>query len=185
MELIEVLDGFRRNYFDIRRILPWLDSCIWENDKPAFTGFAKPIDTKFIESLHLDLSLAAKLSNPRSKNAFILRYDPNRGSLDSFNTLFPGMIENKIPLAILHTDVGFDELIRFANKNRELNIIIESGPRKLLYYFDKIKETLRECKNVFLSTYNFCNWLDMNNYVRWGCVTGLFMGLTCLPLIVT
>ncbi len=176
MELTEVLDSFRNNYFDIKRTLPWLDSCVWENDKPAFAGFAKPIETNFIESLYLDLSLKGKLSNLRSKNAFILRYDPNRGNLNSFNVLFPEMIDNKIPLAILHTDVGFDELMIFANKNREINIIIECGTRKILYFFEKIKEVLKECKNLFLCTYNFCNWLGHEQLHEMGLSDRLIYG---------
>jgi len=159
MELIEILDRFRGNYFDIKEALPWLDSCVWETDKPAFAGFAKPIETNFVESLSLDVSLKGKLSNLRRKKAFILRYDPHIGSLDSCNILFPEMIENRVPLAVLHTDIDFDELMNFANKNRQINIIIECGTRKILYFFEKIKEVLKECKNTFLCTYNFCNWL--------------------------
>ncbi len=159
MELIEILDKFRRNYFNIKKTLPWLDSSVWPTDKPAFAGFAKPIETSFVESLRLDLSLRGKLSSLRKKNAFILRYDPNTGDLDSFDTLFPEMIENSVPLAVLHTDIDFDELMSFANNNSEINIIIECGNRKILYFFEKIKEVLKKCGNVFLCTYNFCNWL--------------------------
>ncbi len=176
MEPVEILEGFRHNYLAIKSALPWLDSCIWKDDKPAFPGFAKAIETDFVESLYLDSSLAGKLSHFRSKNALILRYDPNKGSLDSFNILFPEIAENKIPLAILHTDVGFDELMIFANKNREINIIIECGPRKILYFFEKIKEVLKACKNIFLCTYNFCNWLGHEQLCDMGFCDRLIYG---------
>ncbi len=159
MELTEVVDQFRCNYRDIKRALPWLDSCVWENEKPAFARFARPVETDFIASQNLDVSLKGKLSDLRSKRPFLLRYDPKRGSLEAFAPLFPEMIGNKIPLAILHTDIGFEELKRFANTHKELPLIIECGTRKILYFFDTIKEVLLGCKNVFLCTYNFCNWL--------------------------
>jgi predicted TIM-barrel fold metal-dependent hydrolase len=168
MKLITILEQFLKNYFKIKNALPWLDSSVWEDEKSAFPAFAKPIETPYIRSMNLDFSLKGKLPDLRGKDGCILRYNPNKGSLDSFGMIFPEMVENRIPLSILHTDVGFDEIINFANKNSRLNVIIESGPRKIMYFFDAIEEALRKCDNMFLCTYNFCNWLGHERLVKMG-----------------
>lgn len=168
MELIKNLTGFRQNYLEIKNTLPWLDSCVWEDETPAFKGYAKAVETDYIKSMELHPSLKGRLADLKEKGFFTLRFTPDNGPLGSFREVFREMAENKIPLSVLHTDVDFDRLTAFADKNEGLNIIIESGPRKILYFIDKIKEVLAKNRNIYLSTYNLCNWLGHEQLCRMG-----------------
>ena len=90
------------------------------------------------------------------------------GSIDALAPLFPEMAALSIPLVVLHTDVGFGEIRKLADAHPELQIILESGPRKILYFLKDVEELLAGCNNVWLSTYNFCNWLGIEGMCEKG-----------------
>ena len=69
---------------------------------------------------------------------------------------------------VLHTEVDFPEIEKLAAENAEWNIVITSGDRKLIYHYEKILHALRNHSNIYLCTYNFCNWLGHEHLVKLG-----------------
>jgi len=174
-DLNERVRLLRSVYNEVKAALPWLDASVWENDKISFEGFNQNIATPSVRAANLDLSLEGRL--PILKNKIhILRFNPLNGPLDSFRNIFPEMSDNNIPLTILHTNIGFDDIRRFASENPRLKIILESGPRKILYAIKEIKNLLKQCDNVYLCTYNFCNWYGHEESCRIGLGNKLLFG---------
>jgi uncharacterized protein len=168
-ELVRKVRQLRSAYNEVKKALPWLDGCIREEDEISYRGFIRNIETPFIRSSDLQPSMKGRLSSLRNHNIHLLRYNPSFGSLVHFSDFFNEMSENNIPLIVLHTDVTFEDIAQLANTFTSLKIIIESGPRKLLYFIEDVKKILKNCLNVYLSTYNFCNWYGHEEI----CVMGL------------
>ena len=98
---------------------------------------------------------------------------------------FPEYINNNLPEKIefpdnivrfLHTEVDFPEIEKFATENPKKNIIIESGDRKLIYHYEKVLHALQNYSNIYLCTYNFCNWLGHEQLVELGLADRLLYG---------
>jgi len=64
-------------------------------------------------------------------------------------------------LIVLHTDVALQSIPPLAHSHPALKIVVESGPRKIVYFLAELEALLASCPNVFLSTYNVCNWLGL------------------------
>jgi len=94
-----------------------------------------------------------------SGNAQIIRLNTEKYELNQLDSLLDKMEINGIPLAVLHTQVDFEATEKLAVERSRLNIIIESGDRKLIYHYEKILAILKKCPNIYLCSYNFCNWM--------------------------
>jgi predicted TIM-barrel fold metal-dependent hydrolase len=175
-ELVRNVRQLRSAYNNVKKALPWLDGCIWEEDKISYRGSLRNIETPYIRSSELQPSMKGRLSSLRNNNIHLLRYNPSFGSLFHFSDCFPEMAENNIPLVVLHTDVSFGDIGQLANTFTSLKIIIESGPRKILYFIDDVKKILKNCMNVYLSTYNFCNWYGHEEIFNMGLANKLLYG---------
>jgi uncharacterized protein len=175
-ELVRKVRQLRSAYNEVKKALPWLDGCVWEEDEISFRGFHRNIETPYIRSVELQPSMKGRLSSLRYHDIRLLRYNPSFGSIDQFSDFFPQLAENNIPLVLLHTDVAFEDIGRLANTFTSLNIIVESGPRKLIYFMKDIKKILGECMNVYLCTFNFCNWHGHEEIVGTGLANKLLYG---------
>lgn len=167
---------FRRNYRDIKNSLPWLDVSVRENEAPAFPH-ALPIQTDYAKAKPADPTLTDVLARLQSEGQVqLLRLTPDLFPLTSCAPLLDRMQQLGIPLVILHTDMGFEDLRQLAQTRPALKIILESGPRKLIYHYSQVKEILRSCPNFYLSTYNFCNWHGHEELVKLGLTHKLLYG---------
>jgi uncharacterized protein len=175
-EFVRSVRQLRSSYNEVKKALPWLDGCVWEEDEISYRGFHRDIETPYIRSVELQASMKGRLPSLRYHNIHLLRYNPSFGSLNHFSDFFPEMTENNIPLVVLHTDVAFEDIRQLANTFTSLKIIVESGPRKLLYFIEDIKKILKECINVYLCTYNFCNWYGHEEIYGLGLASKLLYG---------
>ncbi|HNX27769.1 MAG TPA: hypothetical protein PKK48_10215, partial [Phycisphaerae bacterium] len=88
----------------------------------------------------------------------------------------PELASARIPLVILHTDMPISEIRDFAKSYPAATFILESGPRKILYFISQVAELLTSCPNVFLSTYNFSNWMGIEQFCQKGFASRLLYG---------
>ncbi|MDD2706636.1 MAG: amidohydrolase family protein [Verrucomicrobiae bacterium] len=172
------LHALRKAYHSIQQALPWFDATVRENDPPFFKAHAHPLSTPHAQSLPLDPKYAGRLASLRKeKSVQILRYDPTiSGPIQSLEPFFAEMTGEKMPLAILHTDLPFSEMGPLAVRHPGLNIIMESGPRKILYSIVEIETLLLEHPNMHLSTWNFVNWLGIERFLDKGLGQRLLFG---------
>ncbi len=151
---------FRRAYEAVYAALPWLDMAVWDDDPPAFPGYARDYDLPAIKAADAEPAMVDALAELRAEGCQLLRYQPElSGSLEALSPLLVEMAREKMPLVLLHTDVEFDEMARLAAQYPQLPIIVESGPIKILYFLAHLEELMGRHGNVYLCTYNFCNWL--------------------------
>jgi hypothetical protein len=65
------------------------------------------------------------------------------------------LLEHKLPLFVWHTEVSLASLYTLAKSFQELNIILETQTKKILYHARVLFSLMRECQNVFIETSNF------------------------------
>lgn len=66
------------------------------------------------------------------------------------------LIERHLPLFVFHSEADFRDLYQLANRYPELQIIIESQPRKIMYNVRMILPLMKACPNIHLEISNFC-----------------------------
>lgn len=169
---------FRTMYSKIKQALPWLDMSYWDTDTPAFPKYAKSYDIPFIKSIPLKAEMQGQLKSIRQKEGIgIFRFCPSNLTIQNgLDRLIPELAEQKIPLVVLHTEVSWAEIKALAERNPSLPIIIESGNRKILYFFKEISDLLQSYSNLYLCTYNFCNWLGIERLCNQGLSQRLLFG---------
>jgi len=159
----------RDEYFRVCQSLPWLDMSVWEDDYPAFKGYGINITIPYIKSATLDTSMKGNLSRLKNeRKIYLLRYSPLMGPLNNLHDFFYEMEKLKIPLVILHTDTDLNLLESIALLYPSMSFILESGPAKILYFIDKIETLMLRCHNIFLCSYNLCNWMALERLCRKG-----------------
>lgn len=140
----------------IQQALPWLDATVWPEDRPAYPEFARPLGTDMVPERIL------KYRPALSDEPQIMRYEPQlSGPFDTLDGALDRLAEAGVPLAVRHTEVDFDRIAELAQQHPRLAVIIESGDRKILYHLEAVEKVMNEHENVYLSTFNFCNWLGI------------------------
>ena len=161
-----------------RSALPWLDVSYYPGEEPAFGRFALPIEHETVKGDVLHTGLAGQLERKRTEAGIMLwRWIPSEsGSLAGLEPVIGQLVECKLPLVVRQTDLTFGELGAFARVHPQLAIILESGPRKLLYHIHHIEAKMLKCSNLYLSTYNFCNWLGIERFRSKGLLKRILFG---------
>ena len=162
-DLLPSVWQLRAGYGAVRAALPWLDASAYPGEPPAFGAFAKPADLPVAAAMAATHELAGRVARLRREGALQLaRYSPAAsGPLEEMGALLAELAETRVPFVVLHTDVPFPRIRALADAHPRLNVVIESGPRKILYFFREVQELLAPRPNLFLSTYNLCNWLGL------------------------
>lgn len=173
-DYMKCVTDFKASYDRIKNALPWLDCAVYENEKTAFPEYAKGIETDFIRTA--ELRLDSNIGKLKTEGFQILRYNSANCPIEKVYPLFDEIKKYQIPLSFLHTQVSFEKMEEIAAANPELNIIIESGDRKLIYHIEKVFEALKNHKNIFLCSYNFCNWMGHEKLINEGLAERLLYG---------
>ncbi len=159
-DYLESVRQLRRAYEAVYAALPWLDMAVWDDDPPAFPEYARAYDLPAIKAADAQPGMVGALPELRAEGYQLLRYQPElSGTLPALHPLLAQMAREKMPLVLLHTDVEFDEMARLSGQYPQLPLIVESGPVKILYFLAHLEELMGRHENVYLCTYNFCNWL--------------------------
>lgn len=69
-------------------------------------------------------------------------------------SLVPWMMDRYQPMFIWHTELDWNELYYFARRLPQLNIVIESQHRKIIYHMRPLLTLMRDCPNVYLEISN-------------------------------
>lgn len=64
------------------------------------------------------------------------------------------MSKHKLPLFLWHTEINWNEVYEIAKGFKNLNIVIESQYRKILYDIRSVLTLMKECSNVYLEISN-------------------------------
>ncbi len=173
-----ILPHYRRQYLALRATLPWLDASCYPEEKPVFADFALPVGHAVVKSAVLKPGSIETIQAARTESEMCLwRWAPaESGSLSDLEPLIGRLCECKLPLIIRQTDLTFHELEQFALFHPRLAIILESGPRKLLYHIHHIEAGMLKCPNLCLSIFNFCNWLGLERFKAKGLTARLLFG---------
>ncbi len=176
-EFLKSVRQLRKAYSIICRSLPWLDMSAWNDDPPAFKEYAKKVRLPSVKSMLFSGKMKGRIARyKKAENVRLLRYSPSSGLLEDMRKFFPEMEEQETPLVVLHTDTDFPVLKKLARCHPDMTFIIESGPEKILYFVEQIELLMLSCRNVFLCTYNLCNWLILERFCEKGLGTRLLFG---------
>ncbi|MCX6986455.1 MAG: hypothetical protein NT118_17170, partial [Lentisphaerae bacterium] len=176
-EVVARVKQLRGNYNRVKSALPWLDMSVWKDEKPDFPGYAAKLQTDYVKVSAADPILAGDLGKLiKEKNIRMLRLAPDKFSPDTCGALFDQMEELGMPLIILHTDISFDKIRALAETRPKLNIVIESGPKKIIYHIAVLKELLKSLSNIYLCSYNFLNWRGHEEIIGMGMAHKLLYG---------
>lgn len=170
---LSALRTWRRDYRRTRQALPWLDISAWPDDLPAYQDHATAIDHAVVAA-----NVLTRETHPDAADTpLIWRYLPDQsGPLQALSPQLQQLADHHQPLAILHTDLAIPEIAGFAAEHPRLSIVIESGPRKILYFIGDLLELLPHHPNLYLSTHNLCNWLGLERLVDAGLGERLLFG---------
>lgn len=173
-----ILHSCRGQYLAARFALPWLDVSYYPEEEPAFGRFAFPIEHDVIKAAILRPDSAGKISRNRVESGICLwRWLPGEsGPLPERAPVIRELTECKLPLVVRQTDLTFYELEKLASAHPRLSIILESGPQKLLYHIHHIEVEMLKCPNLYLSTFNFCNWLGLERFRSKGLLDRVLFG---------
>ena len=80
------------------------------------------------------------------------------------------------PRLVIQTEHSFEEIAAMAAAEPDVNFIIASGDKKLLYHIAAITSLLQEIPNLYLSTGNLCNTFALERLVDAGCKDKLLYG---------
>jgi predicted TIM-barrel fold metal-dependent hydrolase len=168
----------RQAYRAVRDSLPWLDASAYPSERPAFPQFAKPLATPFVRAMTASAAIAGRVGQLRREGALQLaRYSSaESGPLENMEPLLTELAAQRVPLVVYHTDVPLPKVAELAGEHPRLSVILESGPRKILYFFSQVQELLSTWPNVLLSTYNLCNWLGLERLAGAGAGERLLFG---------
>lgn len=176
--LKKYLHSYRNQYLAARRDLPWLDASYWPDDPPAFKRHAHPVGHEAVKAAVLRPDSAGTINRQHGQPGISLwRWLPEEsGPLAGLETVIRELTDCKLPLVARQTDLTFHELEFFALAHPRLPVILESGARKLLYHIHHIEAKMVKCPNLYLSTYNFCNWLRLERFRSKGLIERLLFG---------
>jgi len=162
--LLDRVHRLRASYRDAASALPWLDAARCDGDAPLLSG-ATDSGLPAAPRVPLEPGLRAA-DHPGS----LVVYDPDRaGPIDALHDLLDELAAAALPLVVLHTDLDCDALGALARRHPRLQIVVESGPVKILYFIDPLRQLLLNHPNVWLCTWNLCNWLGIETL----CAAGL------------
>jgi len=173
-----ILRHYRSQYLALRADLPWLDASCYPEEKPAFADFALPVGHAVVKSAVLKPDSTETIRPAQTESEICLwRWRPaESGPLSGLEPFIGKLCECKLPLIVRQTDLTFHELEQFALSHPRLAVILESGPRKLLYHIRHIEARMLKCPNLYLSTFNFCNWLGLERFKAKGLPARLLFG---------
>ncbi|MBR7131036.1 MAG: amidohydrolase family protein [Lentisphaeria bacterium] len=77
---------------------------------------------------------------------------------------------------VIQTEYSFEEIESMAKAEPEVNFIIASGERKLLYHYAAIEKLLLAYPNIFLANGNFCSTRGLERLIDAGCRKKLLYG---------
>ncbi|HUS80239.1 MAG TPA: amidohydrolase family protein [Armatimonadota bacterium] len=175
--MLDRVHRLRESYHRAATALPWLDAARWEEDAPAFAAFASDPGLPSVRRVTLEPGLRGRLARDAGERRFLVRHDPVRsGPLAGLDDLLIEMAGASLPLVILHTDVELEDIAGLARSHPRLQIIVESGPAKILYFIEPLERLLRAQPNVWLCTYNLCNWLGLERLCAAGLGDRLLLG---------
>lgn len=168
----------RAAYQKVASALPWLDASVWPDESSAFPQHAEPLKTPCGKAIPLDSGMAGVLRRYCAQHeVHLLRYSPPQiGVLQEQDKLLSELASAQLPLVILHTDIPLPEIGRLARSHPNLPIIIESGPLKILYHLEEIEQLMLDIPNLYLCTYNLCNWLGLERLCEVGLASRLIYG---------
>ena len=86
------------------------------------------------------------------------------------------------PRLVVQTEHTFDEIEKMAADAPEINFIIASGDKKLLYHFEIASQLIAKYPNLYLCTANLCNELALERLVAMGVKDKLLFG-TMMPYL--
>lgn len=176
-EVIAKVEQLRKNYNQVKAALPWLDMSVWNDERPAFPKYAARLGTDYVNTAAANPILKVDLEKLKKENNIrMLRLTPDKFPLDNCGSLLDRMEALAMPLIILHTDLGFDKIRELAESRPKLKIIIESGPKKILYHILILKKLLKNSPNIHLCSYNFLNWLGHEELIEMGLSHKLLYG---------
>ena len=86
------------------------------------------------------------------------------------------------PRLVRQTEHSFEEIEEMAAAHPEINYIIASGEKKLLYHFDALKRVLAAHSNLYVATSNLCNEFALERLIGEGLAAKLLYGsmMPCL-----
>ena len=80
------------------------------------------------------------------------------------------------PRLVMQTEHSFEEIAAMAEAEPEINFILASGNKKLLYHIADITLLLNKHPNLYLATGNMCNTFALERLVAAGCKDKLLYG---------
>lgn len=170
----ELREAYRR----VASTLPWLDATVWPEERPAFPEHAQPLATPHVAAAALEPQMTGRVRDfCTGHRVQLLRYSPAlAGPLREQRGLLDELAQASIPLVVLHTDVSPAEVEALAQDHPHLPIIVESGPLKIMYQLEELRELLLRRGNVYLCTYNLCNWMALERLCDAGLAPRLIYG---------
>ncbi|OGV39558.1 MAG: hypothetical protein A2X48_13050 [Lentisphaerae bacterium GWF2_49_21] len=177
-ERLKNLQQLRNNYSQVRNALPWFDCCIREKDHAVFSqaDLSKSISTP--PGIRLQKNLTGKIRDLyHEKGPFILIVNnPDILFEKAFLPVLKEIADQHIPVSVVMKECWFDKVLNAASNFQKINFIIESGEQKLIYHIEIIEKMLANKKNIFLSSFNFCNWLGIEKFCHKGLGKQLLFG---------
>ena len=160
--------ALRALYRGLVAALPWFDVCRDEGDPPAFADYAT--------DLHLPAVARAPVGTTSTRPAepHLAVYVPAQSG--SLSDVAQDCARTGTPLVVRHTDVALPRLGEVARAHPTLPLVIESGPLKLLYHIATLETLLQTHPNLWLCTYNLCNWLGLERLCAAGVGDRLLFG---------
>ena len=98
--------------------------------------------------------------------------EPEKDPLPSVKLSF----ETGNPRLVMQTEHSFAEIEEMARKEPEINFILASGNKKMLYHIEELTRLIRTYPNIYLATGNVCNVYALEDLVRAGCKDKLLYG---------
>ena len=80
--------------------------------------------------------------------------------------IFGAMERYRLPLMLWHTETEFDTIAQLCSKYPEMPIILEGNDKKLIYHNRSFVPLLQHCKNLYIETHNFVQYLGFEYLVN-------------------
>jgi predicted TIM-barrel fold metal-dependent hydrolase len=80
--------------------------------------------------------------------------------------LLEALADSRLPLAIWHTEVGWDEMRSLCETHPDLPVIVEGTPQKILYHTRVLYPLLERCPNLHLELHFLTGYLSIEDMVR-------------------
>jgi hypothetical protein len=79
------------------------------------------------------------------------------------------------PRLVRQTEHSFEEIAEMAKNSPDINFIIVSGEKKLMYHITALVDILTKYRNVFLATANLCNGFALERLAALGLAEKLLL----------